>query len=70
MEWVGNNRMLVVCEGVYRHFSGLRYLPNEGREGLRLQRNKCVTALTNLDALNDAHRRWRYETGEKAAVRA
>jgi hypothetical protein len=70
MEWVGNNRMLVVCEGVYQHFSGLRYLPNEEREGPRLQRNNCVTVLTNLDGLNDAHRRWRYETGEKAAVRA
>jgi hypothetical protein len=70
MEWVGNNPMPVVCGEVYLHFLGLRFLPNQGRERPRLQRNNCVTALTNLDGLNDAHRRWRYETGEKAAVRA
>jgi hypothetical protein len=35
-----------------------------------LQRSKCTTALSNLDAFIDAHWRWRYETGEEAAVRA
>jgi hypothetical protein len=70
MEWVGNNPMPVVCGGVFRHFTGPQFLQTEGKESPCLQRSKCTTALSNLDAFIDAHRRWRYETGEKAAVGA
>ena len=70
MEWVGNYRMAVVRRGVLGDLAESQFLLIEGILYLCLQRSDRAAARSSLDALIDAHRRWRYETGEKAAVGA